>query len=316
MIALVIFILILFGSDALFSFALKYNANIKTDYISLRKIDAKVLYLGPCEAEWVMDPAKIDPRTGLQSYNLGESHSDFADNFLHLYLYLKHNPAPQYLFLYVTGESIDRRFNVFNTFQFANFLSDSTVSAVVRENDRGYYRWSWIPFLRYAYYNSRIDFNAAEGFRYYLKHRSLPAIGVNGFIQPDFPVWNNHVLDFMRLYPMGTRFAWNSLRKKYLEKTIALAQQHHIKIYLYESPVWNPSLPYILNRSEVITQIRNLAAFYQVPYLVFDTLKMSNDRLNFVSNLYTSHKGGLIFDSAFADYFNRYIHAPDSADQH
>ncbi|HVB04515.1 MAG TPA: hypothetical protein VNE41_12445 [Chitinophagaceae bacterium] len=304
---LIVLWMILLLSGKFFRFALQHNPNLKTDYITSTSMKPDILFLGPCEAAWVMDPAKIDPITGLVSYNLAETHSDFADNYLHLYLYLKHNPPPHYLFLYITGESVDSRYNVFNTYQFTNFLSDSTVASVVRENDPAYYRWAKFPFMQYGYYNSKTVFQALEGFTDFLLDHRVPYKGLNGFIQPDIPKWRDHVTDFMRLYPRGTRFKWDPRRKKYLVKIIRLALKNHINIYLYESPVWNPSKTYILNRKEVMAQIRQLGAKYGIPYLVFDTLAMSNDRNNFVTNLYTSHAGGIIFDSVFAEYFNRYI---------
>ena len=104
----------MWGLDVLYTFALLHNQNLKLTSVATHPRNAELLIHGPCEPLWMVSPELIDPHTGISSYNLALSHSDFADNYLHLYLYLKQNHAPEYLFLFVTPESFDVRFNTLN----------------------------------------------------------------------------------------------------------------------------------------------------------------------------------------------------------
>jgi hypothetical protein len=307
-IKIIISIAVLYGIlcalDALYAFGLKQNRNLKTAYVQSKKIDADILFHGPCEPLWMLDPAQIDPLTNRPSYNLSLSHSDFADNYLHLYLYLQNNKAPEYLFLYVTPESLDKHFNTFNTYRFAEFMDDSLVAAVVKENDSRYYSFSKIPFMRFAYYNSRITFPVLQGYKHYFSGRS-EAFYTSGFEPPARIVWDNHLEDMQKQYPEGYRFVTDSLRLKYLQKTIELAKERKTNVILYESPVLTESLKHLANRDEMIEQIRSVAKNYNIPYKQFDDLPVSRSREYFISSLNLNTKGLRIFNDTLAKYINR-----------
>jgi hypothetical protein len=296
-----ILIAFLYALDALYAFGLKQNRNRKAAYVQLNKKDADILFHGPCEPLWMLDPAQIDPLIKKTSYNLSLSHSDFADNYLHLYLYLKNNKAPEYMLLYVTPESLDRKFNTFNTYRFAEYLDDSTVAAVVKENDRSYYTWSKIPYMRFAYYNSRITFEVLQGYKHYFSDRA-EAFYPNGFEPPAKIVWDNHLEDMQKQYPNGYRFGIDNLRVKYLEKTIELAKANNIKVLLYESPVLAESLGNIVNREEVLQEIRRIAGKEGVVYKQFDNLPLSASRKYFISSLNLNTEGLRIFNDTLAAY--------------
>jgi len=168
LVSLVVIWFVLVGLSKLYDFALLHNTNIKAAYVQKTKIEADILIHGPCEPLWMISPKTLDKQTGLRSYNLSSSHSDFADNYLHLYFYLKNNKAPKYLFLYATPESMDPKYNTFNTYRFAAFVDDPVVDSVIKENDPAYYQWTKIPFMKYAYYSNKINFDALTGLKIYI----------------------------------------------------------------------------------------------------------------------------------------------------
>src|SRR5258708_6858837 len=97
----VAFVLLLFLLEKFFDFGMRRNLNSKAGYVATHSVPAQLLVLGPCEPLWMVSPYMITKRTGLSCYNLANSHSDFADNYLHFYLYLRNNPAPKYMLLFV-----------------------------------------------------------------------------------------------------------------------------------------------------------------------------------------------------------------------
>ncbi|MBK6834527.1 MAG: hypothetical protein IPG89_09720 [Bacteroidetes bacterium] len=271
----------IFLLDNFYSSSLRANKNTKADYVSSTKIDADILIHGPCEPLWMVNPEQLDTFTGKKSYNLALSHSDFADNYLHLYLYLKNNKAPKLILLYVTPESMDKKFNTFNSYRFAQYLADDVVAKVVSECDVEYYRSTTIPYFAYAYYNKQITFNALQGLKHKKNKRALPFFA-NGFEPPAKITWDNHLEDMQLQYPQGYEFKIDSLRVKYLKKTIELAKQYGSEIILYESPVLTESLTNLKNREETIKFIKQLAAKENVGYILFKDENLSSSRTNYI----------------------------------
>lgn len=297
----------LMGLSHLYDFALDNNCNIKASYIQNTKIDADILIHGPCEPLWMVYPKLLDINSGLRSYNLALAHSDFADNYLHLYLYLKNNKAPRIMFLFVTPESVDsKKYNTFHTYRFAPYVGDPLVDSVLQENDRAYFMWTQIPFMKYAYYGNHVNFDMVQGLKHYFTHKTVPRFA-DGYEAPFFRIWDNHFEEFMKIYPKGYTFDWDPLREKYLRKTIELSHQHGIQIILYESPVLLESLPYQLNRNEVVNRIRGIASEYGVKYVQFQDMEMAKSRKYYTSPLNTSIEGARIFTDSLGKYIKNIV---------
>ncbi len=303
----ILVILAAVGMEKTYDFFLKHNCDLKSSYTMNTKINAEMLILGPCEPMVTIKPEKLQELIKLKTYNLATNHSCFAENYLHLYLYLKNNTPPKYLLLYVTTESTDGEFNVFNTYRFPHFLDDSVVNKTVKDADYKYYRLSFIPFMKYAYYNSYIDFEVVQGIKHYLANKTIPN-NKDGFREPWNTDWDYRFeRKFTVRYPKGKVFEWNDKEVEYLKKTIELAQKNNIKVVLYESPFLGEVVPYILNRKEILDKTHDLAKEYNVQYCVFDTMQMCKSRKYFVSMLITNKKGSELFTQTLADYFNHYI---------
>ena len=303
---MIITLLALSGLSRLYDFALHHNANLKAAHVQNTKMDVELLIHGPCEPLWMISPAILDVQTGIKSYNLSLSHSDFADNYLHLYFYLKNSKAPKYLFLYVTPESMDLSYNTFNTYRFASFMNDPVVDSVVQECDPAYYKWIRIPFMKYAFYSNNINFDAVQGLKHYFSGRRAPYY-TDGYEPPLQRVWDNHLEEFIHLYPKGYNFEWDALREKYLRKTIALAQKYGIRVYLYESPVLKEAMPYQPNRQEITEKIRNIASEYGIRYVQFDDMKIAESRKYFMSTLNTNLEGSRIFTDSLGKFIKKEV---------
>jgi hypothetical protein len=302
----VLLLLIVFGLDKLFYFGLLNNKNLKSSYVFQHSINSKVLIHGPCEPLWMVDPGILDSVAKINSYNLALSHSDFADNFLHLHLYLKKNIPPEILLLYVTPESIDKRFNAFNTYRFIPFLSDDTVKEVIKEMDSQFYNYSFIPFIRYAYFNKQITFQAMQGLKHFITKKEKPYFE-NGFEPPAKITWDNHLEDMQKQYPEGFEFKIDTLRIKYLKKIISLAKSKNIKTILYESPVLNESLEHLKNRNEIILQLQKIADESQTEFILFKNDYLSSSRKFYISSLNLNEKGLRIFNDSLAKFLDKEI---------
>lgn len=321
--------LILFLLDWSFSFFIQENRNIKVSNAMKGGARYDVLYHGPCEPLFTIDASYLDSITGLKSYNYALRHTDFADNYLHLYLYLQQNKAPKQVYLYVTPESFDARFNTFHTYRFAPYLSDSVVKAVVKDMDPDYYRYTWIPFMRFGYYNSYKLFDAIQGAKHYFSEKSNPYFKdghiehpdnefytrPDGYIAPEHLVFAadmdvTEITDstiYYELYEERQTFTWDKKRADYLCKIFELCAAHNINLVLYESPAYEPSVRDQPNRAEFISKTDSIAQEYNSTYLLFNNSRIGTDKSNFVCPLILSVKGTKPFLNEFADSISRSI---------
>ena len=304
-------LVLMYGLEKIYDFGLLHNQNIKLTNVQVSPKNAEILVHGPCEPLWMVSPELLDSITGVHSYNLALSHSDFADNYLHLYYYLRTNRPPSMLLLYVTPESLDRRYNTFNSYRFAPYLQDTLVAEVVRECDPDYYRWHFIPFMKYAYYNNRVTFEMLQGWKHFLTGRRN-AYYESGFEPPAKRVWGNHQGDFIELYKKNVEFSIDSIRVKYLVKTIRLARKNGIKVYLYESPVLREALAFQPNRARMLGYIESVALAEGVPFVKFENLEMAKHRKYFISALNCNMEGVRLFNDTLGKLI-RSFHSKQSS---
>lgn len=313
----------LFLLDAVFSFLIQENKNIKLSNAMKGKMEYDVLFHGPCEPLFTIDASVIDSILGINSYNFALRHTDFADNYLHLYLYLKENKAPKCVYLYVTPESFDLNFNTFHSYRFAPYLDDSLVASVVEEMDPAYAKTTWAPFMRFAYYNNYQTFDALQGFTHYINNKTNPYFKdgfiahpntiyhqrPDGYIAPEYLVYAgdynvSQLTDstlYYELYQERQTFNWDSCREKYLRKIFKLCASKEIKLFLYESTPYINSVADQPNRECFLKQTSDIAKEYNSKYILMDNLEIGKDKQNFVCPLILSIKGTPPFLKSFSD---------------
>lgn len=298
------FVCCLYVLQGFFDFGLKHNLNIKSSYVATHKVNADLLILGPCEPLWMVSPEILTKRTNLSCYNLANSHSDFADNYLHLHLYLKNNITPKYLFLFVTPESFDLNYNTFYSYRFASFLNDTVVENTIKTCDANYYPWRNYPFMKYAYYSHQTFFSALQGWKHYFTKKALPYYP-DGFEPPAKIIWDNHYENLKKKYPKGYYFTLDTLRESYLYKIISLCKEKNIKVILYESPILKETRITQPNREDFLFLINSIAHNVEVPFISFQNLSLAENKKNFISPMVTTLQGSY----SFSDTLGGYLHA-------
>ncbi len=290
-IALALIYITLLVSDKMYCFLLNNNLYIKQTYIQKRKIDADIIILGNCVPKKLINPSITEKITRLKTYNLAETHANISENFLSYYIYLKTNKAPQKLFIYTTPETFDPTLNKFSSYRFATLLNDTEVKKTVINNDPNYYKWSFVPFIKYRYYNSPIHFNALQGAKHYFTKRKKTR-SENGYLTL------NENYNFKSSYPFGYKFVWDKLQEKNLLELILFAQKQGTKVILFESPVFISDLKEMPNRIKIIQKIKSLAIRTDVKFIQFDLSNLS--KKNFLNNVTLKGKEKLKFNVEFA----------------
>jgi len=297
----------LFGLEKVFDLGIKHNLNLKAAYVSSHKIDADILVLGPCEPLWMVSPEILTKKTGLSCYNLASSHSDFADNYLHLQLYLQNNKVPKCLLLFATPESFDTNYNTFHTYRFTPFMNLPGFDEVLKENAPAFYAWRYVPFMKYGYYSHQVGFTALQGWKHYLTGKDKPYYP-DGFEPPARITWDNHHENLKKAYPKGYSFNWEELRERYFEKLLDLCRQKNIVVVVYESPVLKEIADFQVNRQAFLERIGAIAAKYDYAHHKFDQLAWAADRKYFISPMVTTLEGSYLFSDTLGGLLRaRYV---------
>lgn len=293
-------LLILVVLEKIYSFLLTNNKNIKVSYVTSEKINAEVLILGNCVPYTTISPKILQEKTNLKTYNLAEHNADFAENYLSLYLYLKNNKAPRIALLYVSPETFDDQYNSFSSYRFSTFSEDSIVSEVLKTQNPAYYRWTKIPFMKYAYYNNQFTFNALQGAKHYFENRHIPYL-TDGF-NPHFNTGTIINSGFNESYIRNQDFTWSRRKEKYLRLLIQLAKKNKIHLIFYESPLYTKLLKYQSNRKAILERTRKIATAHAIEYLVFDTMAVSASQSNFISTNTMNYQSSKKFSELLSKY--------------
>lgn len=289
----------LYGMEKLYDYFLRQNRNVKVSNVTHDQKDYDVIFHGSCTPALIVSPEVFKEITGKTSYNLGEHNANYAENYLSFLIYLKYHKAPDYLFLDVTPESLDERFNRFQSYRYAHFMNISEVNEVVREMDPDYYKWTRIPFLKYAYYNDKVNFKTIQGGLHKLKDKPR-AFYKDGF-ELSKPAKNMPQIPFKSGYDGGITLIWSEKREKYLRKLVDLAEENGVKVILFNPPMYSETSKLILNKQAIFAKSSTLAKELKLDYINFDTLDMAKNKSNFITTINMSYQGAMEFSDIFSD---------------
>lgn len=271
-------ILTLWGSEKLYDLFLSNNLYSKQSYILKRRINADIIIIGNCVPLTTLNPSIIEKETKEKTYNLAEYHSNITDNFLTYYLYLKNNRVPKKIFIYISPETFDPLFNTFNTYRFSSLMNERKVKEIVKKNDPSYFFASYIPFLKYGYYNNQTHFKAIQGAKHLFTNKQHIQFE-NGYL----PL-NDRGIEFKTAYPIGYQFKWDRKEELQLIEFIRFVKSKGTNVILFESPFYSKSISDFPNRNLIIQKIKKLANKLHTDYVQFqDSTLKETDFLNNVT---------------------------------
>lgn len=299
-------ICLLFMLEKTYDFFIFQNKNIKTNFISSEKVNAEILFEGSCIPYQTISPNIIQNATGLKTYNLASNHSDLAENYLNLYLYLKNNPAPKIIFLFTGPETFDENYNGFNSYRYSCFVDDKKVNQVIQDLDPNYHKYLWFPFMKYAYYNSNISFPILQGVKHYWNNKHLPYL-IDGYDSP-FKIIKEFKPRYKDLYRNQQGFKWSIKREKYLSKIIKLCQHSKIQLVLFDPPSLLLNFKkHQNNRLSIRKKIEKIAFKNNIPFWSYDTLNICHEKEKFISNYHLVEPESIKFNKTLAQSIKRKI---------
>ncbi|MBI1837808.1 MAG: hypothetical protein HYR91_11155 [Flavobacteriia bacterium] len=299
-VSLLIVFTLLFAIEKAYDLFLLRNTELKNSFVANHSINAAILIHGTCVPYTMLIPDSIKAQTGLKTYNLADYHSDYAENYLSLYLYLKKNKNPKYLFLYASPECFDETYNEFNSLRYSYFMDDKLVNEVIKDMNPNYYKWTFIPFFKYTFDNKQIHYKAFIGLNK-IRTKNMETTYPTGYY-PAYDVKNNKYIHFKSAYPKGHCFKWSKKRAFYLKKIIELAQKRNFRIILYESPILHSYAKQQRKRIEIIQKIKSFAKHNKIDFITFDTLAICSNKSNFITTVALTNEASEKFSSIFGKY--------------
>jgi len=296
----------LYVTEKLFDYFLRCNYDFKTSYVSSGKINADILFQGTSRVLYMMNPAIVTEKTGYSCYNSGVLATDIKNHITMLSLYLEHNRKPRYIFQEITpyylGKDRDAEYPSFN---YIPYLDDEIISGYVSRFDKRLSTLNHFPLMKYSYYNSKVITDVIAGFTSCWRG-SKERKSANGFEYLDRE-WDGKWEAFKKANPNGYEVKVDTTILNLYSEYIQLVKSQNIPLIFYEAPVWSESLPFTLNRPQMLAVIDSLCQANSVLFLKFDTLEMCRHKEYFFNSTHTTPQGTDIFSGIFSDYISRCI---------
>ena len=159
--------------------------------------------------------------------------------------------------------------------------------------------------MKYAYYNSKFNFNVIQGIKHYIKKKptTLQLTGYSPIISPGTIEGKNKIHRIT--YKFEKKYKWSKIQEKYLLKIIKLAQSQNTKIIFYESPHYVKSNFNFIKRAEMQKKTKKIAANFGIDYLIFDTMKLSLDKNNFLYATAMYEEPSIQFTKVLSTYIKK-----------
>lgn len=279
---LVLLSLTLYCMEMVCGFLFRKNTGVKSVFVQQGRIDADVLALGSSNVLYMFAPAVFEKETGCKAYNLATNHASFSENLALLHLYLLHNKAPRFLLIGINLPDMTLSGSAFHGYDFAPFMDEPVIHALVERNDPVYGRYSHIPCMKYAWYNELTNPILAQGLYKWLSGRG--AFYPDGFYRvPDDGKEFRGYDTFKKEHPEGVECAWSNEQARQLDSLLDYASGKGIGVMVYETPFLGEAREFFRGSDVLNRKIERAMSSRGVKFCVFDTLSLCRDRANFVS---------------------------------
>ncbi len=293
-------------------FGLSRNYDFKPAAVASGDLRADLLFQGSSRVEMMLNPAIVEARTGLSTYNLGLNGNSIEHQLALLQLYLRHNPKPKYLFLEISPEYLQRSNLGFYTFAFVLQLRDPYFGGLVRERDPFFYALSHVPLLKYALFNHTLVPEALAGLGRWLTGGSREKEYKKGFSPSPFVRFDETFERFRASRPDGFVAETDSGKTAAFRRYFRFARSQGIRVIAYEAPLLAEYRDLHRNRAEQLALLDSLCRREGVPFLHLDPNSHWTDRRYFYNANHLNSAGTDLFTSQLSEKITSTLGLPSS----
>ena len=266
------------------------------------RINADLLVLGNSRA-WVhFSPQILDSMLNLNSYNLGLDGACLNAQLVRFKLYLLYNNKPKYIIQEIgaTGSLINGTLPHLQ--QLYPYLDNSEIWKIVKSSDPSFgVLERYFPLYKYNNELTLIKEGILSNFGKGVKPTKYKGYEGRKIL------WDNGFESFVKLYPKGTISKIDSSQFSVLMDYIDFCKKNDIKIIFVTSPTYKEYIPYVLNYTQVIDTITNIANANNIPYLDYTKDTLCNSKEYFYNTNHLNYIGSRLFSIKFANDIKKYI---------
>jgi hypothetical protein len=291
-------IAILFFMERLFDHFARADFNSKPTWIlSKEGGNYGFAILGSSKGYVTVDCGILERQLGISGINLSMNGCSVAEQYLVLDAFLKRNSVRNLLFeVDMFGLDSTSFTYPFHDYLYLPFISDSTVHKHLLDYfGWKVHAWEYIPFYKYAEYNTEIG---TRNLVHFFTHR-----------KPNFDQYGSELID-SSFNPFLLKAPHNQIetyhvsagRENYFKEILSLARRNNIRIILFTSPEYDYRFQFETNRAEMTKYYTRVADSLGTVYLNFDNdTELCGNRDLFKDYAHLNKNGARIFSAKFGE---------------
>ncbi len=265
-----------------------------------KKNNFNVLFLGSSRVEMHYNTRLFDSITNKNSFNLSLAGATPQVAFAALKTYLQNSNAPEYLFyeldyhfLKYTSTEVKEFNNYFP------FLSNKTLLNEFTKIDKRMPQFYYNPYYSWPYTGFKNISTSLHGW-----------LGIEN--KTDSLYYKGYLKEVLRptltYVPVKKYYTFfNITDRNYLDSIITICTKNKIKITLLSSPIFAGAQVDLVNKKQIIGQLKNIAAINNIEYFDHSSLPFCKDRGLFIDHYHMNYKGATKFTRFLSGRFNNKI---------
>lgn len=256
-----------------------------------------VLFLGSSRAEMHFNPKIFDSITGLKSYNTGISGASPKISLALLKIYCHQHHKPKFIVLNIDYFSLQNDTDRLNDFpRYFPYLNNINLRNELQQIDHRFLSFYYNPLHSLPY--TQIDYLSASlhgwlnipGKYDSLMYKGFQTSSIQTFKHDDKPVVKHGFISIKN--------------RKYIDSIILFTKANDIQMIVITSPVYGGGDKNVLNKTKLVSQLKNIAYLHHIPYLNYTDSFIYRNPLLYTDILHLNRQGARIFSKSISLAFN------------
>ena len=256
-----------------------------------------VLFLGSSRAEMHYHPKIFDSITGLKSYNMGISGASPKISLALLKTYCLQHQKPKYIICNLDYFSLHNDTDRLNDFpRYFPYLKNKNLRKELQKMDNRFNSFYYNPLHSIPY--TQIEYLSAS------LHGWLGIVGKYDTLM--YKGFQTSITNkFNDSDSQKATFSFISIKnRKYIDSLIVFAKVNNIRLMLVTSPVYGGGERYIMNKTGLVNQLKNISLIHQIPYFNYTDSVAYRNPLLYADHLHLNRQGACQFSKSISLAFD------------
>lgn len=272
----------------------KYNT------IFLNSSEFNLLFIGSSRAETHFNPYIFDSITGLNSYNIGVTGATPRIAYAVLKAYCSKSKFPKYLVFDIDFHFLKYNIDTIRHFpRYFPFLENEELLNQFQKIDTRFKMFKYNPLYSLPYSNTRLLSASLHGW-----------LGISGKYDSCYykGFFKQVFSDSLISSKTDNYYSFIHVKERAcLDSIILFAQKNKMNLLLTTSPMFKGGEPQLLNKKQMVDQLKNIAKINKLNYVDFSFCDFSETPSCFSDNYHMNYKGTGLFSKKFGLFFKQYL---------